>query len=625
MRRLAIIAHYDKDGELGGYVEHFVDALRPFVERVVLVSNGELSPAASETAARIADRVLVRDNSGYDVYAYRDGIWAERDRTGEFDELLLLNTTFYAPVHDFAPSFDAVADPDIDFWGLTEHPEVDPHPYHRSGVMPRHIQSYWIGVRQRMLASKAWDDYWTDMPEIRGYDDAVIHNETRFTEYFEAAGFRSQAVFPASTFPVENATMEAPDLLLDAGCPIVKRRLFFHDPIHFEQHALIGRGVRERMERSGYPMELVWQDLARVARPRDVQSNAGMLEILPDVDAGGAALTGIRVGVLAHIFYEDMTAELLDLADRLPVDYTLIATTPTREKAEAIKAVLATRGRTGDEVRVVESNRGRDISAFLLGCGDVLRSDRFDVIVKVHTKKSPQAHFNQARIFRDHLFGNLFSSPGYAANLLRLFAQHPSLGMVFPAMIHIGYPTLGRAWLSNREPAEELAESLGIAVPFDDLSPVAPYGSMFFARPEALRKLAAAPWRWEDFPDEGEYADGALTHVLERLFAYAAIDEGYHVRTVLNTSLAASSHTALEYKLQEALASLPGELPDQLRYARAIGGTLAAPRSVLMRARLLGRRVVGRNHTTAIIAFRVLNSVRDARRRVSQRRIGRGA
>ncbi|TXP74095.1 rhamnan synthesis protein F, partial [Escherichia coli] len=151
-----------------------------------------------------------------------------------------------------------------------------------------------------------------------------------------------------------------------------------------------------------------------------------------------------------------MTDELLDMFDRLPGGYTLIATTVTEAKREAIEAVLTRRGRTGDEVRVVASNRGRDISAFLIGLADVLRSDRFDVIVKVHSKKSPQAGANRARISRRHLFENLFESRGYVTNVLRLFVDHPTLGMAFPTKIHIGYPTLGRAWFNNAPGAQRL-------------------------------------------------------------------------------------------------------------------------------------------------------------------------
>lgn len=611
MRRLAIVAHYDRAGRLGGYVEHFVASLRPFVERIVLVVNGELRPEARTRAAEIADDVLYRDNSGFDVYAYRDGVQRAARHLNEVDEVLLVNTTFYAPVAPLEPIFAAMERDDIDFWGLTDHRELRPNPINHGPAMRRHIQSYWIGVRRRMLDSRAWTQYWERMPEIRTYHDAILHNETKFTHYFEAAGFRSAVAFPHGHFPVDNATMEAPDLLVEAGCPIVKRRLLFHDPLHYEQHAMIGRDTRILLEASGYPMDLVWEDIANVGRPRVVHANAGLLEVLPDVDRGGTSPAGLRVGVVAHIFYEDMTEELLDLCDQLPVPYTLIATTPTADKREAIESTLAARGRTGDEVRHIASNRGRDISALLVGCRDIIEGERFDVILKLHTKKSPQAHHNQARIFKRHLLENLLHSPGYATNVLRLFAEHPSLGMAFPSMIHIGYPTLGRAWLTNLEPAKELADELSFEVPFDELSPIAPYGSMFFARPKALRPLLRRQWRWDDFPDEGGYRDGGLAHVLERLLGYSAIEAGFHVRTLLTTDHAAASHLSLDYKLQEALATMPGEVWEQVRHARWLGAHGAGAPTMTLRQ--LGKRAVAKHPVTARVAFEVLTRAKRIR------------
>lgn len=618
MRRLAIIAHYDRAGRLGGYVGHFVEHLRPFVEHVILVVNGDLTSEARAAAAAVADRVIYRDNTGFDVYAYREGFAAAEPLLDEIDEVLLLNTTFYAPVRPLAPVFEAMSRDDIDFWGLTDHPEVRPNPITHGPALRRHIQSYWLAVRRRVYRSAAWRQYWDRMPPIEHYLDAVAYNEGRFTHYFEAAGFHSAVAFPHTLVPVENATMEAPDLLVEAGCPIVKRRLLFHDPLHFEQNALIGRDTRILLEQSGYPMELVWDDVSRVARPRDVHTNMGLLQVVPGVDEGGSDPAALRVGVLAHIFYEDMTDELLDLCDQLPGGYTLIATTPTADKRDAIEATLASRGRSGDEVRLIASNRGRDIAALLVGCRDVIESDRFDVLLKIHTKRSPQAHFNQARIFKRHLLENLLHSDGYVANVLRLFVDHPTLGMAFPSMIHIGYPTLGRAWLSNLEPAKRLAAELSLDVPFDDLSPIAPFGSMFFARPAALRPLLRRAWTWDDFPDEGGYQDGGLAHVLERLLGYAAIDSGFHVRTLLTTESAATSHLALDYKLQESLATMPGEVWEQVRYARAIGANGGG--NAMLTARMLARQVVSGHPTLARLAFAVLTKAKRGRARLSRSR-----
>src|SRR5690606_37792654 len=108
------------------------------------------------------------------------------------------------------------------------------------------------------------------------------------------------------------------------------------------------------------------------------------------------------------------------------------------------------------------------------------------------------------------------------------------LGIVYPPMVHIGYPTMGRAWWANKPGFEELAAQMGIAVPLDDISPLAPYGSMFVARPEALRLLIEHPWSYDDFGGAEAYQDGGLAHILERVPSYAAAALGFHTRTIMN-------------------------------------------------------------------------------------------
>ena len=83
-----------------------------------------------------------------------------------------------------------------------------------------------------------------------------------------------------------------------------------------------------------------------------------------------------------------MTDEIVDRLDHLPGDYDLVVTTADEERKAAIEDVLARRGREA-EVRIVGSNRGRDISAFFVDCRDVLESDDYDLVVKVHSKQQP--------------------------------------------------------------------------------------------------------------------------------------------------------------------------------------------------------------------------------------------
>ncbi len=565
MHRAVFYLFYDPKGQVDDYVLHTLEHLRDHAEQVWVVSNSQLDERNLARLTSRADHVWVRENVGLDVWAYKEAMQVfGADRLAAYDELLLLNSTFFGPLGTFDELFaDMDGRADVDFWGITEHGETDRHAFNSSASMSGHLQSHWIGVRRRMFTSRDWHDYWQDMPMIDSYRESIVRHESRFTDYFTERGFSCAVSYPADRYHSQHPIMDDIAQMVRDGCPIVKRRTFFHDPLYNESHATDGRLVARLMAERGYPLEFMYANLARTSKPRSLATNLAMLEVLPDVEAGTEDVSSLRVVAVAHIYYPEMTDEILDHLDTLPPGYDLVITTADEERRAAIELVLDRRGRTAD-LRVVASNRGRDTSAFFVDCRDVIESDEHDIIVKVHSKRSPQDAPPIAELFKRHLFENLLASPGHTANLLRLFLRHTSLGMVFPPVFHVGYPTLGHAWFGNADAAKELVDRLGITVPFDDTTPLSAYGGMFVARPQTLRAITSAGFSHDDFPDDDSYADGALTHVLERLVSYVVLSTGHHVREVMTPSLAATNYSYLEYRTITLSARLPGYPREQL-------------------------------------------------------------
>ena len=327
-------------------------------------------------------------------------------------------------------------------------------------------------------------------------------------------------------------------------------------------------------------MRLIYADLARNVEPRILNTDAAMLEVLPDVNMRTSTAEPFRVVVLAHVFYPEMTTEIVELADRLPGAYDLVVTTPDHERAEGIRLALDGRvARGSTEVRVLASNDGRDQSAFLIGCRDILLDDSYDIVVKLHSKKTPQDSANVGTHFKRQQFTNLLDSAGYASNVLGLFQDEPGLGIVYPPTIHLGYPSLGHGWWANKPGFVALAQTLGIRVPVDEISPLAPFGSMFIARPEALRLLMEHEWSYDDFAGAGAYRDGGLAHILERMPSYAAGELGYHTRTIANAHYLASSYAALDFNFDQMSSTLPDTTMQQIQLLQSLGpldyGTLA--------------------------------------------------
>lgn len=572
VERLLIYVVYDPRGDVEQYIPYALTHLRAHCTRILVVVNGTLTDAGRAALEPVADEILVRENRGYDIWGYKDGL----DRTGadiaRFDEVILANDTWFGPVGDFAPVFARMDARPLHFWGMTDHVRVEPNPFTGGEYLAYHLQSYWMAVRRDMFMSAEWVQYWKNLPALETYSDAVAKHEAIFTEHFVDRGFVGEVAFPTLTDKIENHAVLYAEQLIDAGCPTLKRRPFFQWPPFMDRLAVIGAWTLQAAERHGYPAELIMKDLARNVAPKVLNADAALLNVIPDVDNSYDHDHPLRVVVIAHIFYTEMTDEILDRADHLPGAYDIVITTPDDGRADEIRDLLAKRELRGAaEVRVVASNNGRDQSAFLIGCRDVLLSDRYDIVVKVHSKKTPQDSDNVGRHFKEQQFDNLLPSPGHAAGVLALFQREPGLGLAFPPMVHLGHPTLGHGWWANKPGFMRMATDLGIRVPVDDTSPLAPYGSMFFARPEALRILSASEWTYESFGGADAYRDGGLAHILERLPVYAAAELGFHSRTIANPRYFASSYTALEYTYDQVSTTIPGTAMEQIEFLHRVG------------------------------------------------------
>jgi rhamnosyltransferase len=573
MKRIAFYMFYDEHGVVDEYIIYKLRALREFVDTIFVVSNSKLQPEGREALESVADTVFVRENVGFDVWAYKEAMEAYGiERLEQFDELILLNYTFFGPIFPFSELFGRYAEEDIDFWGISAHKEMRPNPFTGTGILPLHIQSHWIAIRKRMFTSLEFKSYWENMPQIKSYQDSILQHESKFTEFFHTKGFRYSVYLDPEEYPTEYATFQSIEMTLENRSPIFKRRLFFHDPLFLEQNAiLLKNAIRLIEQQSDYKLGLIWENVARTTPPRILYTNLDNLHILNDVSGGESVVeTSGRIAVIAHLYYPDVLDELLEYIGHIPRPFDLYITTASESKRGEILEELSRRGCAFKyEVRVVEQNRGRDMSSLFMTCKDVVLEGGYDYVCRLHSKKSPQNSYNMGRIFKTHMLDNLLYNKPYVENLLRIFDENPHVGMLMPPIIHIAYPTLGHAWFANKPGVHQWAEKLDIKVPLDDHTPLAPYGTMFWFRVPALKKLFEYEWKWTDFNPEPDHSDGGLAHCLERLMGYAVQDAGYLTHCVMNRDMAASSYTKLEYKLQRLAAALPnGNILDQLNWLK---------------------------------------------------------
>lgn len=560
-RRLAIYFFYDRGGRVDRYVTCFLEALMRHVERIVFVSNGSLDSESEKRVRALTGDVVIRENRGFDSGALKAGLsYVGRDAAARYDEVLLLNYTFYGPIQPLETVFEGMAKRSVDFWGIVSHPGFDFDPFGCCpyGKLPAHIQSYWIAVRKRLLESEAFWAFWDQLPEVHDYNEAIGYFEAVFTRYFADLGYQWATWIDPGAYEgmTDNPLIDTPiEIMRDAACPIVKRRAFFQDydylTTYTGQHtaSFLMDYIQNELD---YPAEYIWENLIRTVHMSTLAQNMHLIEILDKYNLQGPPVKKYvakhPVALFMHIYDVSMAGELAGYAGNLPDGADIWISTTSEEKKNAIAAAF---GGLKQKVSIrVCPNRGRDVSALLASFNDVVMN--YELICVTHDKKT--AYLKPETVgegFAYMGYENILASREYVTNIIRTFAGKPFLGMLYsPDPNHADFAThIGMEWGGNYAACKALAEELKLNVPMDEKHPAcAPYGSNFWIRTDALKPLYNKKWTYEDFPAEPvKETDGTIMHAIERIYPYCAQQAGYYSAMVMTTEYSAVELDNLEF------------------------------------------------------------------------------
>lgn len=150
MNRLILFAHHDAEDRIRPYIVNHVKALAELGGELWFLSNSRLSAEEIKKISWATNRVILRDNTGYDFGMWQEAI--QQVDLGEFDELLLTNSSIAGPLYPLGDLFRRMAGTPCDFWGLTEN---------HSPVSP--LQSYFMVFRSTALHSPVFRQFWNSV------------------------------------------------------------------------------------------------------------------------------------------------------------------------------------------------------------------------------------------------------------------------------------------------------------------------------------------------------------------------------------------------------------------------------------------------------------------------------
>lgn len=447
-------------------------------------------------------------------------------REGQFDELILMTDEMMGPVfplEDLLVQIDACGET---IWQLVR------------------------GAAMFGLPSKAWDL----LEHSNTLADIQVQCELKnlpIRELFDTSDLKEVTNVPLLDEPLV--------LVRDRKCPFFQHEVFHRNYSDVITTTLGHQGqvfYEWLYRKSGWDIDLLWDYLLPTCHQQEYFRNMHLTYVLPTKGSNRAWLAehmqSHKLALVMHLYYPDKLAESCSFAARFPQYTHVIITTSDEQKKEKILEAFSDNKFASLDVRVI-ANRGRDVSALLVGAAEVF--DQYDYVCFFHDKKTLQTKPGSIGAgFAYKLQENLFATSDYVCNMIHLFEKNHRLGMVSPPAPHHGdyYFTLGTDWGPNYEKTRELARALGFRAPMaENQMPVTALGTCFWFRGKALKPLSDHHWKYEDFPPEPNNADGTILHAIERIYSFACVEAGYYPAFAMSDRYAKIEYSSLRYYVRE--------------------------------------------------------------------------
>lgn len=442
-KRLGVFVFYDKDGIVDGYIDYLLNDLSNCLDKLIVVCNGTLSVQGKQVFLKYTNDVFLRENVGFDAGAWQ---YILIDKLGiehldDYDELVLLNDTFYGPFYSFAEVFEQMKEKDVDFWGLTIHSKtIDAWGLCEYGYLPEHIQSYFTVYKENLIHSDVFKDYWRNLPVAKSFEEAVCSNEARQTKYFSDLGFKYGVL--CDTRGLEDGYgysdchyIYNPLMLIKTyKCPVLKRKTLITDKAFLlnVNHASVSLEALNYIKyNTSYDVNLICKYLIRTADPLLLKQTLNLNYIIDDtVDKA----VSVKTAIVAKFMREASAKVFLSYLKNAKgiADYFIFTS------SSVIKEMCVSElGK--NKLQFFENASKREEVFFWKSISQELK--QYDLI---GTFDDCMFMEGEGRIFSadlavaDVAWGNLLKSRSFIDNIILLFENNESLGILTHPLAYNG-------------------------------------------------------------------------------------------------------------------------------------------------------------------------------------------
>ncbi|WP_167730664.1 rhamnan synthesis F family protein [Terasakiella sp. SH-1] len=222
MKRLILFAHYDKDNLVDDYVVRLLEGIKPHYERLVFVSDVDLSETECAKIAPFGEVIHTAPHGEYDFGSWKRAFLAVEQDLANYDEVLFVNDSCFGPVYNFDEMFRTMDQNPCDFWGV-------------SGTIIKRINqycvnSYFMGFRKPVVGNKRFQSFWKNITKLDNRYEIVGKYEFGLSDLLHEEGFKSDCYVGWYDTNIMVASAFFPKVWQKKRCPLVKIKLLRVNP-----------------------------------------------------------------------------------------------------------------------------------------------------------------------------------------------------------------------------------------------------------------------------------------------------------------------------------------------------------------------------------------------------------
>lgn len=569
MRRIGIYLIYDQHGVVDDYCIYYLKELKKILDYLLVVSNGPLNDTGVEKINQVADELFIRENYGYDAWAYKESLehigW---EKIGEYDELVITNYTVYGPFYPFQEAFDDMEHLAVDFWGMFLRREdrtlrgyggrIAPY-----GYIPEFVVSNFCVIRSRLLHSEIFQTYWEEIPPINDYIDACNLNEPVFTKKMFDAGYRYATYDTVKgrnlhyDFAPLPPNMKAYDFVKKYRVPIVRRKAFYAP---YQETDYFGTGknasnlLRFIQEYTDYDINLIYDNLLRTTSQYEYRP---MLSIDRALSSTALVCSPIALEKKAAVIfycssllYIEKLLEYMGFFSASGCDIYLIF---GKESDRYLFENTDIQQCCHYDCKILTYDIADKTGILIADIAKIIPVEEYQYLCIINNiNKNTNRWKIAAESQLAWCWDSLAESENYIYNVLDYFEQNPRIGVLCPlsCVLQKSGGRGGENWDGGFQAISQYAPTLELTIPISaKFPPAAPFEHMFWCRTESLKEFWNTDWseaeirqnEWaleETEEKRLRIAKGNLMKFMDKLLPLYAQQSGYMTAYITSETLA---------------------------------------------------------------------------------------